>query len=81
MSLVTLQEWNNLQPRPRSIEQVRRWVRAGKLYPPPYLDGREYLIQDYAVKIDPRNPKQIAAVYKDKKNLVQRMKDLKSSCR
>jgi len=58
---ITLREWNERQPKPRSIEQVRRWVRSGKLYPPPYLDGREYLIQETAVKINPSNPKQFAS--------------------
>jgi len=61
MRYITLREWNSRQPRPRCMEVVRRWVRSGKLYPPPYLDGREYLIQETAVKINPRNPKQFAS--------------------
>ena len=37
-------EWNKRLPRPRSHETVRRWIRAGKIYPAPVLDGREYLL-------------------------------------
>jgi len=58
---ITLREWNARQIRPRSMEQVRRWVRAGKLYPPPYLEGHEYLIHETAVKINPTQPKQFAS--------------------
>jgi len=43
------------------MEQVRRWVREGKLYPAPFLDGRTYLIQENAVRIDPMQPKQFTA--------------------
>ncbi|ASV33140.1 excisionase [Candidatus Hamiltonella defensa] len=50
---ITLKEWNQKQPRPRCIEQVRRWVRAGIIYPAPRLDGREYLVQANAIKINP----------------------------
>ncbi|SPZ65411.1 Excisionase-like protein [Serratia quinivorans] len=52
---LTLGEWNNRLPRPRSHETVRRWIRAGKIYPAPELDGREYLFDERAVKIDPQN--------------------------
>jgi len=61
MSYITLREWNARQLRPRSMEQVRRWVRTGKLYPPPFLDGREYLIQANAVKINPTQPKEFVS--------------------
>ncbi|NIG12963.1 excisionase [Pantoea sp. Al-1710] len=61
MRFITLREWNQRQIRPRSIETVLRWVRSGKLYPPPFLDGREYLIQETAIKINPANPKQFAS--------------------
>jgi len=60
MQYITLKEWNARQLRPRSLEQVRRWVRSGKLFPPPILDGREYLIQESAVKINPTQLKQFA---------------------
>lgn len=53
---LTLKEWNSRLPRPRSEETVRRWVRAGKIYPAPVLDGREYLFDENAVRIDPQNP-------------------------
>jgi len=61
MRFITLREWNQRQPRPKSMEQVRRWVRSGKLYPAPFLDGREYLIQENAVKIDPTRPRESAS--------------------
>lgn len=51
MGLITLKEWNARQPRPRSLEQVRRWVRNGKIFPAPVLDGREYLFEEGAKKI------------------------------
>lgn len=51
MGLITLKEWNARQPRPRCLEQVRRWVREGKIYPAPVLDGREYLVDEGARKI------------------------------
>ncbi|NBJ34406.1 excisionase [Serratia fonticola] len=54
---LTLREWNSRLPRPRSEETVRRWVRAGKIYPVPVLDGREYLFDENAVRIDPQNPR------------------------
>ncbi|ASX25973.1 excisionase [Candidatus Williamhamiltonella defendens] len=54
---ITLKEWNQKQPRPRCIEQVRRWVRAGIIYPAPRLDGREYLVQANAIKINPLSVK------------------------
>lgn len=52
MALITLKEWNDRQPRPRSMEQVRRWVRSGRIQPPPQLDGREYLVEDSAIKVN-----------------------------
>ncbi|MGX8900617.1 excisionase [Citrobacter werkmanii] len=52
MTLITLKEWNERQPRPRSMEQVRRWVRSGRIQPPPMLDGREYLVEEHAVKVN-----------------------------
>ncbi|WP_419235844.1 excisionase [Serratia fonticola] len=54
---LTLREWNSRLPRPRSEETVRRWVRAGKIYPVPVLDGREYFFDENAVRIDPQNPR------------------------
>lgn len=54
---LTLKEWNNLLPRPRSLETVRRWIRAGKIYPAPVLDGREYLFDESAVRINPQAPR------------------------
>ncbi|WP_306278005.1 excisionase [Pantoea sp. Fr+CA_20] len=72
MPEITLREWNERQPRPRCMEQVRRWVRQHRLFPPPRLDGREYLIQEDAVKIDPRNP---AATPQLKKSLTQRIRN------
>lgn len=54
---LTLKEWNSRLPRPRSEETVRRWIRAGKIYPAPVLDGREYLFDENAVRIDLQNPR------------------------
>jgi len=71
--LITLREWNARQPLPRGMEQVRRWVRAGRLYPAPILDGREYLIEEDAVKIDPKNPQQFSQMFKGR-GLLNRMK-------
>ncbi|MEK0204476.1 excisionase [Klebsiella michiganensis] len=53
MALITLKEWNARQPRPRSLETVRRWVRQSKIYPAPKKDGVEYLFQETAVKVEP----------------------------
>ncbi|WP_199062157.1 excisionase [Serratia sp. ASV30] len=52
---LTLREWNSRLPRPRSEETVRRWIRAGRIYPAPVIDGREYLFDEYAVRIDKPN--------------------------
>ncbi|EBW7999810.1 excisionase [Salmonella enterica subsp. enterica serovar Mgulani] len=49
---LTLKEWNSRLPRPRSEETVRRWVREGKIYPAPVKDGREYLFDENAVRIN-----------------------------
>lgn len=49
---LTLGEWNSRLPRPRSHETVRRWIRAGKIFPAPVLDGREYLFDEWAERID-----------------------------
>jgi predicted site-specific integrase-resolvase len=74
MTKITLKEWNSRQPRPKSAETVRRWVRAGKIYPAPELDGREYLFDDRAIKINPSNlPKQSA------KQLLDRIRDGKNT--
>ncbi|WP_447880101.1 excisionase [Serratia fonticola] len=71
---ITLKEWNSRQPRPKSVETVRRWVRAGKIYPAPQLDGREYLFDDRAIKINPNNlPKQST------KQLLDRIRDGKNA--
>lgn len=67
MALITLKEWNKLQPRQRCMEQVRRWVREGRIQPPPILDGREYLVEETAVKINLKS-KNSCPVY-DRKNI------------
>ena len=53
---LTLPEWNARQPRPRSLETVRRWVRECRIAPPPKKDGREYLFHESAVKVDITQP-------------------------
>ncbi len=50
--LLTLKEWNSRLPRPRSEETVRRWIRKGIIYPAPVKDGREYLFNENAVRIN-----------------------------
>lgn len=50
---LTLAEWNARQPRPKSAETVRRWVRECRIVPAPVKDGREYLFEENAVKINP----------------------------
>ncbi|AHK20712.1 excisionase [Yersinia similis] len=59
---ISLKEWNEQQPRKRCMETVRRWARAGMLYPAPEFDGYEYLIDSAAVKHDPRNSQKINIV-------------------
>jgi len=61
MSYITLREWNARLPLPRNMEVVRRWIRKGMIYPAPVIDGRTYLIQENAIKINPSKPKQIAS--------------------
>ena len=56
MVLITLKEWYARQPRPRSLESVRRWVRESKIYPAPKKDGVEYLFQETAIKVEPSKP-------------------------
>lgn len=56
MSLLTLKEWNKLQPIELSEEQVRRDIRDGKIYPPPVKYGRAYVFEDCAVRINLKNP-------------------------
>lgn len=51
MSLITLYEWGQRLPVPRSMETLRRWVRAGKVYPAPDFDGYQYLVEEKAVKL------------------------------
>jgi len=51
MSLITLYEWGQRLPVPRSMETLRRWVRAGKVYPAPAFDGYQYLVEEKAVKL------------------------------
>lgn len=52
MNKLTLKQWNSRLPRPRSHETVRRWIRSGKIFPAPVLDGREYLFDEWAERID-----------------------------
>ncbi|AWK13284.1 excisionase [Candidatus Fukatsuia symbiotica] len=65
---ISLKQWNQNQPRPRCMEQVRRWVRSGVIQPPPRRDGREYLVEAHAEKIDPTNPASYAG-----KRLMERL--------
>ncbi|MGB9096075.1 excisionase [Erwinia sp.] len=56
MPLITLNEWGQRLPVPRSQETLRRWNRAGKIYPAPTFDGYQYLVEENAVKINPAKP-------------------------
>lgn len=51
MPLITLYEWGQRLPVPRSMETLRRWVRAHKIHPHPDFDGYQYLVEEEAVKI------------------------------
>lgn len=46
---LTIPEFINTLPRPRSVKTVRRWICNGMIYPPPEKFGREYIIADNAV--------------------------------
>lgn len=49
---ITLAEWNARRDRPRRMDTVRGWVRNGLIQPPPIKDGREYLVEEYAIKVN-----------------------------
>lgn len=49
---ITLAEWNAKRDRPRRMDTVRGWVRNGLIQPPPVKDGREYLVEEYAIKVN-----------------------------
>ncbi|EOS94698.1 excisionase [Erwinia tracheiphila] len=51
MPLITLHEWGQRLPVPRSTETLRRWARGQKIYPPPQFDGYQYYVDEDAVKI------------------------------
>lgn len=53
--MITLAEWNARRDRPRRMDTVRGWVRNGLIQPPPIKDGREYLVEEYAVKVNSIN--------------------------
>ncbi|MFS1538996.1 MAG: excisionase [Candidatus Phlomobacter fragariae] len=50
--MITLAEWNARRNRPRRMDTVRNWARNGLIQPPPIKDGREYLVEEYAIKIN-----------------------------
>lgn len=52
---ITLAEWNARRDRPRRMDTVRGWVRNGLIQPPPVKDGREYLVEEYAIKVNSIN--------------------------
>ncbi|WGL99109.1 excisionase [Arsenophonus sp. aPb] len=37
------------------MDTVRGWVRNGLIQPPPVKDGREYLVDEFAVKVNSIN--------------------------
>ncbi|MBA5202231.1 excisionase [Pectobacterium brasiliense] len=58
--LITLNEWgkrhysNDSLP---TIQTLQRWARAGKIYPAPEIQGREYRVHEDAVYINPKDYK------------------------
>ncbi len=56
MRLLTLKEWNKLQPIELSEEQIRRDIRSGRIYPPPVKYGRSYVFEEIAVRINLKSP-------------------------
>ncbi|HBC7418504.1 TPA: excisionase [Serratia marcescens] len=75
MPLLTIPEFIARLPKPRSVEQVRRWIRAGKIQPPPILNGREYLIDPAAEKRDPSQIKHFGNTRPDNNSLTTRIKN------
>lgn len=53
--MITLAEWNARRDRPRRMDTVRIWARNGLIQPPPIKDGREYLVEEYAIKVNSIN--------------------------
>ncbi|RXK32663.1 hypothetical protein BBD39_11350 [Arsenophonus endosymbiont of Bemisia tabaci Asia II 3] len=53
--MITLAEWNARRDRPRRMDTVRGWVRNGLIQPPPIKDGREYLVEENAIKVNSLN--------------------------
>jgi hypothetical protein len=54
--MLTLREWNALQPIQLCEEQIRRDIRNGKIYPPPQKYGRSYVFDESATRINIKNP-------------------------
>ncbi|QHP80681.1 excisionase [Pectobacterium odoriferum] len=58
--LITLNEWRERRYSKDSlptIQTVQRWARAGKIYPTPEIQGREYRVSEDAVFINPKDYK------------------------
>lgn len=53
--MITLAEWNARRDRPRRMDTVRIWARNGLIQPSPIKDGREYLVEEYAIKVNSIN--------------------------
>ncbi|HGJ5877084.1 MAG TPA: excisionase [Arsenophonus sp.] len=50
--MITLAEWNARRNTPRRMDTVRIWARSGLIQPPPIKDSREYLVEEYTVKVN-----------------------------
>lgn len=75
MDFLTIPEFIARLPRLRSVEQVRRWIREGKIQPAPILDGREYLIDPTAEKRDPTEIKRSGNAHPANHSLMTRIKN------
>lgn len=55
---VKLTEWasRNYSPAP-SIHILRRWTREGQIHPEPEKAGRDYYVEETAIRIVPGKPR------------------------
>lgn len=61
MARITLRQWGDRFPVPPATETLRRWHRACMIHPPSEFDGYRILVEENAVKINPRTGRKIAA--------------------
>jgi hypothetical protein len=59
MQRLNMQEWLNKRYSKASAPSpltVRRWIRDGRIYPPPVKQGRSYFFHPDAEYMDPAQP-------------------------